>query len=346
MAHEIDAHDVFVSYNGQNAWHGLGNVIAGYPTLEEAWANSGMNWVVNQFPIQADVNGKIISINDKFMNVRMDKEIPLGVVGSDYEIVQNSDHWNGFVVPYAEHTGSKIETTGTLRNGKIIWFLLKKGEVEYVPGDVINEYFLLSSSHDGSACTTIMSTPIRVVCNNTLSAAINGTKNAYKVRHFSNHSVKIEEIKRAMGFGEKFQEKFDQVMEGFVTLKMTEYMMREVLDERIFPKPISDFDPSLILTLPKQREKVPVRAETIRQGKIEKVMELVEDGMGTDIPGVRGTAYGLYNAVTEFYDHYGRTRRVEGDNRTDAERKFESNLFGISQVAKEKAMNAMLPLIQ
>lgn len=346
MAHEIYEHDSFVSYNGQVAWHGLGTVIAGYPTLEEAWANSGMDWEVQQFPASVLVDGQIMEIDGKMGNIRMDKKIPLGIVGTDYQVVQNKEHWDGFVVPYAEHTKSKIETTGTLRNGRVVWFLLKNGEVEYVKGDVIHEYFLLASSHDGSLCTTIMNTPIRVVCNNTLSAAINGTKNVYKVRHHSNHAVRIDEIKRAMGFGEKFQEKFDEVMQGFVKLQMTEYMMRECLDERIFPKPVSEIDPSLILTLPKEREKIPVRAENIRQEKIEKVMELTETGMGSDIPGVRGTAYGLYQAVTEFFDHYGRTRKEKGDSRSDEERKFESAMFGSSQTGKEKALNAMLPLIQ
>ena len=348
MAHEIMTHDSFVSYNGQKAWHGLGNVIAGYPTLEEAWTNSGMDWMVEQFPLFARGENATFELNvaDKIANVRTDINKVLGVVGTDYRVVQNKEHWDGFVVPYAEHTGAKIETTGTLRNGKIIWFLLKKGEVEYVKNDVINEYQLLASSHDGSLCTTIMSTPIRVVCNNTLSAAINGTKNVYKVRHHSNHGVKIDEIKRAMGLGSKFQEKFDEVMTNFVTLQMTETMMRQCLDERIFPKPIADIDPTLILTLPVEREKVPLRAETIRQDKVEKVMELVETGMGSDIPGVRGTAYGLYQAVTEFFDHHGRTRKEKGDTRSDEERKFESAVFGNAQKGKETALNAMLPLIQ
>lgn len=354
MAHEIYEHDSFVSYNGEVAWHGLGNVIAGYPTLEEAWANSGMNWEVRQFELEANIFGNIVKAPDKFMNVRMNsdyftnpKPIPLGIVGSDYKVVQNKEHWDGFVVPYAQHTNSKIETTGTLRNGRMIWFLLKNGEVEYVKNDVIHEYFLLASSHDGSLCTTIMNTPIRVVCNNTLSAAINGCKNAYKVRHFANHQIKIEEIKKAMGFGTKFREKFDQVMESFVNLQMTSDQIHSVLDEKIFPKPIQEINPELILTMPmREMEKIPLRTETMRQNRIEKVMELVETGMGTDIPGVRGTAYGLYQAVTEYYDHYGQTRKEKGDERSDNERKFESAMFGNALRGKEQAMNSMLSLIQ
>ena len=350
MAHEIMDHDTFVSYNDQQAWHGLGQVIAGYPTLEEAWKNSGMDWMIEQFPVQAAIplsDGivDILELDEKFVNVRMDKRIPLGVVGNDYEVIQNEEHWKGFVVPYAEHTGSQIETTGTLRNGRVIWFLLKKGEVEYVKNDPITEYFLLASSHDGSLCTTIMNTPVRVVCNNTLTAAINGSKNAFKVRHHANHSVKIEEIKRAIGFGDKFMMKFDEVFAGLANLQMTATKQREILDEVIFPKKMAEIDPALILTLPKEREKVSLKGETIRQGKIDKVMELTEIGMGSDIPGVRGTGYGLYNAITEYYDHYGRSKK-ERDGRSVEEQRFESNFFGQSQRAKEQALNAMLPLIQ
>lgn len=352
MSHEIYDNDSVVSYNGEQMWHGLGTVIDGYPTLEEAWKNSGMNWKVQQFPVQAEVidpeneeNNIIIELEDKFVNVRMDSKRPLGVVGADYEVIQNEDHWNGFVVPFAEHSQSKIETTGTLRNGKIIWFLLKKGTKEFIPGDSINEYFLLSSSHDGSLCTTIMSTPIRVVCNNTLTAAIGGTKNAYKIRHFKDHQIKVDEVKRALGMGDKFSQTFENVMAGLVNTQMNATQTRELLDDVIFPKPIANLDPSLIITLPKEREKVPVRTETMRQDKINKVMELVETGMGADIPGVRGTAYGLYNAVTEYFDHYGRLRKTKGDVRSEEEMRFESNMFGSSQKAKEESLNALLNAI-
>lgn len=347
MSHEIMNNDTVVSYNNTKMWHNLGNVIEGYVSLDEAWEKSGMDWAVAQFPVQADVYGEIVTLDNRMVNVRIDQKdgepliIPLGVVGNDYQVVQNKEHWDDFIVPFAEFSNSRIETTGTLRNGKLIWFLLKMGEVEYIKNDVIDEYFLLSSSHDGTSCTTVMSTPIRVVCNNTLTAAINGAQNAYKVRHHKNHNQKMNEIKNALGMGEAYREKFDEAMQGFVALQMTEGMMRGFLEEKVFPK--KEIDPNLLLTLPKAPEKVPVRAETIRQDNIKSVMQLVENGMGADIPGVRGTAYGLYNAVVEYYDHHSRMRRT--DNRTEDEIRFESNIWGTSQKAKEKVMGEMLTLL-
>ena len=49
------------------------------------------------------------------------------------------------------------------------------------------------------------------------------------------------------------------------------------------------------------------RTENIRA----EILALTETGIGTAIPGVRGTAWGLYNAVTEYVDH---ERSTERDN--------------------------------
>jgi len=58
------------------------------------------------------------------------------------------------------------------------------------------------------------------------------------------------------------------------------------------------------------------------------LQELFEDGRGANLPKVRGTLWGAYNAITEFVDHTrGRTE----------ETRLEAAWFGAGKVTKEKA---------
>lgn len=53
----------------------------------------------------------------------------------------------------------------------------------FVAGDPIENYLIFMSSHDGSTGVKILFTPIRVVCENTLTAAIKHSTNYVSFRH-------------------------------------------------------------------------------------------------------------------------------------------------------------------
>ena len=54
---------------------------------------------------------------------------------------------------------------------------------DIVEGDTVKPYLLLGTSYDGTMATVAKFTTVRVVCNNTLTIALDGTSRAIKVPH-------------------------------------------------------------------------------------------------------------------------------------------------------------------
>ena len=65
--------------------------------------------------------------------------------------------------------------------------------------DTVSQYILVSNSHDGSGAIKILPTPIRVVCNNTLTWALRkGHANQYSFRHTKNASERVEAARKVL----------------------------------------------------------------------------------------------------------------------------------------------------
>jgi phage/plasmid-like protein (TIGR03299 family) len=95
------------------------------------------------------------------------------------------------------------ETAGSLFNGHRVFMLVNmpKGRIvedEYQP------YLCLSNAHDGSACLQIFLTGIRIVCNNTLSAALTTAKRKISIRHLSMMEQRKDEAVKTMGAASKY----------------------------------------------------------------------------------------------------------------------------------------------
>jgi phage/plasmid-like protein (TIGR03299 family) len=158
-------------YLGQTPWHRLGTKLEQAPTSAEALAEAGLGWNVNLQPIQT-ADGVLIETHRA---VRRDSDgSVLGVVGTDYRPLQNSEAFAWFD-PFVQAGEATYETAGSLRDGKRVWILarLKGSDAVIVPqsDDRVVKYVLLSNSHDGSLRARVGFTATRVVCANTLHVA-------------------------------------------------------------------------------------------------------------------------------------------------------------------------------
>jgi len=337
MAHELMEHDEMMSVR-ERPWHGLGVVIEDYPTIEEAKEHSGLNWSASVRPSFYLAGDEYIRIPGTNAVVRDDVDVVIGTVGDRYEVYQNNEMWD-FIDSFQFETGCKLETAGSLRNGATTWVLAKNGTVEYVSGDPVEEYFLFRNSFNGSTPIMAMFTNIRVVCNNTLSAAIRGAGNIFKVKHTLNAENQLIEVRRALGLREKYRDKLNDAMQTLTGVAMTERKIMDVLATDIFPEPKQTIQKGGNVISMKEISK---KAITVRKNKINAVLELVENGAGADIPGVKGTAYGLYQALTEWTDHEKSVKVV--NNRVREEVRFENAFWGTGAQFKEDCFKKLLKM--
>ena len=292
--HEIDMSNgrENFAHAGRKAWHGLGIAVAGLMTVREALIAGGVDYEVEKRPIWAEDNGfATVAVPGHFATLRTDTMQPLGVVGSRYEVVQNRDALS-FFDPALGENAAAIDCVGSLAGGKRAFILAKIPEiVEIVPGDAIERYLLFSNSHDGSSAVEVLFTPVRVVCQNTLSAALSGTKRGkagrVSIRHTAGAKERLEAAHEVLA-----QEKdyFGKIHGAFEYLANTEVNRAQVASfvRDLFPAKAD-----------KTTGKTKVSTKTRKRR--QALVKAFETSPGADMAG--NTAWGLYNAATWFIDH-------------------------------------------
>ena len=214
--HGIMENDYMFSGRGEVPWHKIGAVLDGVLTSDEAIKEARLTWTVEQTPVYTATNWAQ-AIPGYVANVRSDTNEVLGIVSERYKVAQNTD-----VFRFADDLigNGKVpctyETAGSLFNGRRVFMLVNmpKGRImddEYQP------YLCLSNAHDGSACLQVLLTGIRVVCNNTLSAALRTAKRKISIRHLSLMERRKDEAVMTMGMASRYfsdLEKFASELAG------------------------------------------------------------------------------------------------------------------------------------
>jgi len=259
-------------------WHGKGNILDNPATATEAITQGGLDWKVSLKPIS--VGGVII--DDHYATVRDDTNTVLGIVGARYEVKQNSELFN-FFDPVIDRDKRIYHSGGVLKRGRIVWLLAKLDASFYaVPDDRVDSYILLASSHDGSMHITIKHTPIRVVCWNTLSAALMGSETMVRIKHTRYAHNELRAAHKLMGLTTKSMEQMHELVDVLLSRKVSTRFMRTFV-ESLFPST-------------RNREKRP-------KNKHLEPIEMLFVNEPNSLPGMQRSGWALYNAVTEYIDH-------------------------------------------
>ena len=323
MAHMITDDDAMM-YVGEVPWHGLGTRVDHLATSEEALEAAKLGWRVSLKPMALEVTGQ--NVPGYKAVVRDDIGTVLGVVGRQYSPLQNVDAFRfaDTLLPGAE---GRYETAGSLMGGRRVWMLAKLGEDDIVPGDTVQDYLLLSNSHDGTSSFRVLQTSVRVVCNNTLTCALgSATERAIAFKHTAGSisNARLEDAQEALGLVDNMTRFFHDIDRELTRRKFTQDFGHLFLDEMV-PVPVG--------------AKGNDRAITLAQKKRATLLDLVETGKGNDMPQVAGSLYALKNACTDFTDHYARVRNT--DVRSSDETRMNMAVFGSGAAWKLKAVSTI-----
>jgi len=199
MAHEITDTDGLILHRTA-AWHGLGTIVENAPTAAEALALAGLNWDVQESEELAAVfpGNRVAQVTTHKALRRSDTGLVLGVVGADYSVVQNVEMADLAQAVAREGETVRVETAGSIKSGRRVWFLLKGDTYAIGRGDEHVPYLLVTTAHDGTGALRFLPTEVRVVCSNTVSMALaNG--GGWSWRHTGGLRDRIEDIRTALG---------------------------------------------------------------------------------------------------------------------------------------------------
>jgi phage/plasmid-like protein (TIGR03299 family) len=256
------------------------------------------------------------SFKDRKVIYRNDTNEALSVVSNKYNIVQPKEVIE-FFRDLTEKSGFQMETAGALFGGKKLWALAKTGESAFIGGvDEIKPYLLVATSLDGSMSTCAHLTSVRVVCNNTLRQSIGaaGQKAAIRIPHMA--KFEADQVKIDLGIVQENWEQFIEQAETLAKFELNRDTAIKVVAEQL--KIDKDLSPE----------------EMIGNSRVLKtIIELFEgNAIGMHLSTVQGSAWGLANAVTEYFDHHtvsatkDNSRAFERANLTDRA-SLKSNVF-------------------
>jgi len=229
------------------AWHKLGTVTEGALNSADAIVQAGLDWTVSTRGLMAYETGglttdfkSLVEVPDYYATVRDTDDSVLGVVGRRYTPIQNLECFN-FMDTVVDDSDAYYETAGSLYGGKVVWMLLNLNKPAQVDEDITHNYLLLTNSHDGSSSLKGLTTPIRVVCANTLRLAINGQRNGFSYRHTTNLKGKVAQAKATLDLSYAYVDEFQVEMERLLDTEVTNEKFNEIMDKLMpIPEPTVD----------------------------------------------------------------------------------------------------------
>jgi phage/plasmid-like protein (TIGR03299 family) len=296
------------------AWHRLGKQLNAPATAAEALKFACLDWKVSKVPLFAGERehrplAKHCAVVREDVWRRPDwspgkNDGVLGVVGDSYEALQNEEAFRLFD-PIVGQKAAAYHTAGALGKGERVWILAKLPEDIHVIGDdITNKYLLLSNSHDGTSAVQIKFTPIRVVCENTLTQALSQGP-ALRITHTRDLR---ERLMIARNLLKRIQMRYDElatVFQHMAKLPVNSGKLDEYL-KGIFPDPTQRQDEN-------RHQRALQQVKYDREGSAY----LFEKGRGNDEPKVKGTLWAAYNGVAEYID-YRRFGKASDDRQVNA----------------------------
>jgi phage/plasmid-like protein (TIGR03299 family) len=284
MAHEIEMVDgkAQIAFVGETPWHGLGTQVADDLTPEQMLQAAGLDWEVQKIPAYATVGGKKISVGHSALVRSSDNKV-LEVIPDDWNPCQNSEAFE-FFNDFVAAGDMSMHTAGSLKGGKIVWALAKVSDSFELFGgkDRVDAYLHFTNPHSYGQSIDVRFTPIRVVCNNTLTLSLNmKSKNMVKVSH--RREFDGDTVKEALGVA---KHKLAQYKEMAVHLSQKRYTDESIVEyfQRVFP----------VLT---QKDKS--RKELSKSASV--ALDIMNEQPGAEYG--EGTWWQAFNTTTFMTDH-------------------------------------------
>lgn len=317
MSHELEIIDgvAQMAYAGDVPWHGLGKQVPADLTPVQMLEAAGLDWTVEPIPAYAEIAGEKVEIGRSALVRSTDNSI-LDVITDDWEPCQNIEAFE-FFNQFIAAGDMEMHTAGSLKDGQIVWALAKVNDSFELPGeDRVDAYLHFTNPHKYGKSIDIRFTPIRVVCNNTLTLSLSmKSNNMLKVSH--RNKFDPEAAKKALGIARDKLDTYEEMARFLSTKRYTNETAEEYF-KRIFPMLTNDEDK---------------KDELSRNAKEAMVIKDTQPGADKG----EGSMWQLFNTVTFMTDH------VIGRN---ADNRLYSAWYGPNRNLKTTALETAVKMAE
>lgn len=274
-------------------------------------------------PLQAYDNGGVVIDPTKVMTYNKSTGLPLGVVGTDYNIMQPQECYD-----LVEKTCGAVENVRW--DGKT---MIMQGRMNsmLLPGDdQVDNMFTIINSFNGSSALHGMGISFRMTCMNQLNMAFKQTRQTglrMSIRHNGDWDTKLESFREAFDVTMESRFEFNRNVSTLVERKVTKADIEE-LWKTVAPKVTG-------LTVNDLQEE---------SGQL-KMLSFVNQATATyeeeRALGCPDSMWLAANAVTKFVQHSVAKR----GRKADSERRFVDNTIGTKSKVSSYVMKTALSMV-
>jgi phage/plasmid-like protein (TIGR03299 family) len=312
MSHEVEIINgqAQMAYAGDVPWHGLGTKVASDLAPSQIMQQAGLDWEVRKESMTTESGAEITG---KKALVRSADNKVLDVIGDNWNPVQNSEAFE-FFSEYCLAGDMEMHTAGSLKGGQMVWALAKvKESFDILGGDQVDSYLLFSNPHMYGKAIDVRFTPIRVVCNNTLTLSL-GQKVANSVSLNHRTAFNPESVKETLGIANEKFAKYKETAQFLASKKFSVESLVQYYNE-VFPRTYQG------------KKEVTVKDFADLTNNAQKAYSFLETQPGAEFG--EGSWWSALNSVTYLTDHQmGR----------EADSRLTSAWFGANQTRKVKAV--------
>jgi phage/plasmid-like protein (TIGR03299 family) len=312
-----------MAYSGSVPWHGLGETVEECVTPEEMLVKAGLNWPVHCLPVRFKLGTRVYETTETRILVREYKGATevMGPAGPNYVPVQNAEVMK-FFQGFTHDAGVILETAGSLDEGKQVWALARFKDNWQMLDEQFKNYLLIVSPHVWGQSLRIFYTPVRVVCNNTLTIALKSNavdKLRYRHVHYREFDTgNISKAQEVMKLSISLAKAFEGVAKLLAATKANDEAAARFF-AKLFVPAIAGQSAEAMFS----------------NSQIQGWMGLLDSQTGGNTEAAHGTYWGLFNTVTFNFDH------VRGNSR-DA--RMESAWLGSGAAKKREAFELAMQM--
>lgn len=282
--------------SGETPWHKFGTPWQGLSTdYRGMMAQSGADFVTEQDQVFQKFNGEFVAIKNVTVVRRQSDGKVFGLPTERYTIYQNVDGVEALVRAFPDRA-LEFETMGVLEDGRT-WALARMAEDMMIGGvDAIRPYFMIIMGHGGKDGIHLGDASTRIVCANTMTAALAETgRSRATIKHYSNVKERVDNAFKGLQIVSKYQFKLKEQLERLANIRAGEAEMSKIVD-LITPLAAAD-------------------ASDTPQNKAQAERLALWKTWSNSITVDRSTAYGIYNATTEYLTHAKRIKGMSNDSK-------------------------------
>ena len=327
-----------VTTKNKSAWVRGGTAVEANSAASAA-TQAGLNWTVRTGALEAvstpliiDQHGvtpaTYLDVPKKKAIIREDNNSVIGIVGTKYKVVQNMEVFNALDT-LVDSGDARYAAAGEFNGGANIWMVLELPQGVQVANDPHAAFLLVKTSHDGSSSVVIKPIIERLFCANQVNGLISNSRQkyneyTYRMSHTTNQELSVADIRNITNLTYTAIADYQLVANNLLKKDMSREQAVNFF-KKVWALPTTVEDkPYDLLTRGERKQQTIAKEARAKAWAIYSESETQEN--------IRGTAFGAWQAVIEYADHYATG---------GAERLAAATLSGRNDKVKTKALSLL-----